>query len=638
MMIRLPTFTPRMWLILAHDLLATAAAVVASFFIRFEEAGLAERWRLLVVLLPAFVVYSGFIYGFSGLYKAKWRFTSLPDLFNIVRAATVLAVTLLALDYVLVAPNVYGAFFFGKITILLYWLLQIAFLSGPRIAYRYFRYTRTLQHAKAGDSTPILVVGRSADVDVLLRAIESGAVTKIRPVGILSPSLADRGQAIRGISVVGAPDDLESVVAEFSNRGTNVTRLVLTPSALAPEEKPETILMRARRLGLTTSRLPSLDNGGEALRLAPVNVEDLLLRPKVRIDYRRLEGFVRNKSIIVTGGGGSIGAEICDRIVTFGAGRVLVIENSEPALHAVLEALAVKQSRAKIEGRLADVRDRVRIFRLMNAFRPDIVFHAAALKHVPLLEQDWEEGVKTNVFGSVNVADAAASAGAAAMVMVSTDKAIEPVSVLGASKRFAEMYCQALDHDFARRGTGHERAMRLIAVRFGNVLASNGSVVPKFKAQIEAGGPLTVTHPEMVRYFMTIREACDLVVTAASHALEQAQRDVAVYVLNMGQPVKIVDLAERLIRLSGLEPGRDIDITFTGIRPGERLQEILFAREEPTAPIGIEGIVAAKPISPSLEAMRGWLAALEQGLAREDRSVIFGVLHDAVPDFSGEAA
>ena len=627
-----------MWLILVHDLLATAAAVVASFFIRFEEAGLTERWRFLVILLPAFVVYSGFIYGVSGLYKAKWRFTSLPDLFNIVRAATILAVTLLALDYVLLAPNVYGTFFFGKITIVLYWLLQIAFLSGPRIAYRYFRYTRTLQHAKAGGSTPILVVGRTADADVLLRAIESGAVTKIRPVGILSPSIADRGQAIRGISVFGGPDDIEGVITELSKRDINVTRLVHTPSALAPEANPETVLMRARRLGLATSRLPSLDDGGEALRLAPVNVEDLLLRPRVKIDYHRLEDFVRNKSIIVTGGGGSIGAEICDRIVTFGAGRVLVIENSEPALHAVLEMLAAKQSRAKIEGRLADVRDRTRIFRLMNAFRPDIVFHAAALKHVPLLEQDWAEGVKTNVFGSVNVADAAVAAGAAAMVVISTDKAIEPVSVLGASKRLAEMYCQALDNDFARRGGAHERAMRLIAVRFGNVLASNGSVVPKFKAQIEAGGPLTVTHPEMVRYFMTIREACDLVVTAASHALEAGQLGVAVYVLNMGQPVKIVDLAERMIRLSGLEPGRDIDITFTGIRPGERLQEILFAREEPTAPIGIEGIVAAKPVSPSLEAMRGWLAALEQGLAREDRSVIFGVLHDAVPDFGGEAA
>jgi O-antigen biosynthesis protein WbqV len=632
-MIRLSTFTPRMWLILA-----TAAAVIASFFIRFEETGLTDRWHFLAILLPAFVVYSGFVYVFSGLYKAKWRFTSLPDLFNIVRAATVLALTLLALDYVLVAPNVYGTFFFGKITIVLYWLLQIAFLSGPRIAYRYFRYTRTLRHAKAGDSMPILVVGRTADADVLLRAIESGAVKRIRPVGILSPSLADRGQAIRGISVLGGPDDIEAVVGELSKSGTDVTRLVLTPTALAPDAKPETILMRARRLGLVTSRLPSLDDGGEALRLAPVNVEDLLLRPKVRIDYRRLEAFVRDKSIIVTGGGGSIGAEICDRIVTFGARRVLVIENSEPALHAVLEALAAKQSRAKIEGRLADVRDRARMFRLMKTFRPSIVFHAAALKHVPLLEQDWEEGVKTNVFGSVNVADAAAAAGAAAMVMISTDKAIEPVSVLGASKRFAEMYCQALDNEFARRSAGHERPMRLIAVRFGNVLASNGSVVPKFKAQIEAGGPLTVTHPEMVRYFMTIREACDLVVTAASHALEQTQADVAVYVLNMGQPVKIVELAERLIRLSGLEPGRDIDITFTGIRPGERLQEILFAREEPTAPIGIEGIVAAKPVSPSLDAMRGWLAALEQGLGREDRSVIFGVLHDAVPDFSGEAA
>src|SRR5216684_6679326 len=258
-MIRLSTFTPRMWLILAHDLLVTAAAVLASFFIRFEEAGFAERWRLLVIVLPAFVLYSGFVYALSGLYKAKWRFTSLPDLFNIVRAATILAVTLLMLDYVLLAPNIYGTFFFGKTTIILYWLLQIAFLSGPRIAYRYFRYTRTLHHAKASESAPILVVGRAADADVLLRAIESGAVTKIRPVGILSPSLADRGQAIRGISVFGGPDDIEGVITQLSKRGTNVTRLVLTPSALAPEAKPEAVLMRARRLGLATNRLPSLD-------------------------------------------------------------------------------------------------------------------------------------------------------------------------------------------------------------------------------------------------------------------------------------------------------------------------------------------------------------------------------------------
>src|ERR1700681_230036 len=597
MIIRVSSLTPRQILIVVHDLVVTAVAIVASFYIRFEAPGLLDRLHPLLAVLPGYLVYAGMVYWLFHLYRGKWRFASLPDLSNIFRAVTVLALSLLVLDYVLVAPNVLGQFFFGKITILLYWFLQMFFLGGPRIAYRYFRYARTRHHAMAAEQAATLVLGRAADAEVLLRAIESSAVKKIWPVGILSPSPADQGQWMRGVAVLGGLDDLERVVRELAGRDQPVARVVFTPSALEPNLKPETILMKARRLGLTTSRLPSLDQGGEALRLAPVNVEDLLLRPGVKIDYRRLENFVRGKSIIVTGGGGSIGAEICDRIVTYGAARVLVIENSEPALHAVLEVLATKQSNATIEGRLADVRDRDRIFRLTTEFRPEILFHAAALKHVPLLERDWDEGVKTNVFGSVNVADAAAAAGAAAMVMISTDKAIEPVSVLGASKRFAEMYCQALDHDFARRAG---RSFRLIAVRFGNVLASNGSVVPKFKAQIDAGGPLTVTHPDMVRYFMTIREACDLVITAASHALGADRGDVAVYVLNMGQPVKIVDLAERMIRLSGLEPGRDIDIVFTGARPGERMQEILFAREEPTVDIGFVGIVAARPAQPSI--------------------------------------
>jgi FlaA1/EpsC-like NDP-sugar epimerase len=264
------------------------------------------------------------------------------------------------------------------------------------------------------------------------------------------------------------------------------------------------------------------------------------------------------------------------------------------------------------------------------------VFHAAALKHVPILERDWSEGVKTNIFGSVNVADAALAAGAEAMVMISTDKAIEPVSMLGLTKRFAEMYCQALDHDLVTQSADKPR-MRLISVRFGNVLASNGSVVPKFKAQIEAGGPVTVTHPDMVRYFMTIREACDLVITAATHALAPTRPDVSVYVLEMGQPVKIVDLAERMIRLSGLEPGRDIEVVFTGMRPGERLNEILFAIEEPPVQIGIPGIMAAKPNEPPMTTLRKWLAELEAAIANNDRVIIRAVLKDAVPEFGGTA-
>jgi O-antigen biosynthesis protein WbqV len=306
-------------------------------------------------------------------------------------------------------------------------------------------------------------------------------------------------------------------------------------------------------------------------------------------------------------------------------------------LHAVLERLAVKSSVTVVEGRIADIRDRERIFRLIAESKPNLVFHAAALKHVPILERDWDEGIKTNVFGSVNVADAARDAGADAMVMISTDKAIEPVSVLGATKRLAEMYCQALDAARgADRGNGGKPAIRMIAVRFGNVLASNGSVVPKFKSQIEAGGPVTVTHPDMVRYFMTIREACDLVITAASHALGPNRSDTSVYVLNMGQPIKIVDLAERMIRLSGLEPGRDVDIVFTGIRPGERLNEILFAREEGGSDIGIEGVVAATPVCPSVAAVQGWIVKLQRDLDAGERTAIYGVLREAVPNFADE--
>ena len=635
-MTRFLNLNSRNLLIAIHDALATTLAVFASFYLRFEGDLFTERLPLLLRILPYFIAFSVVVCYTFNLTTTKWRFISLPDALNILRVATVLTVALLVLDYIFVAPNVKGTFFLGKITIILYWFLEVFFLSASRFAYRYFRYTRVRRHARAEDASSALLIGRAADAEILLRGIESGAVKRIWPVGVLSPSPADRGHLIRNIPVLGGIDDVEDVIADFARRNKPITRVVMTPSAFDPEAHPEAVLMRARRLGLIVSRLPSLESG-ETPRLTTVAVEDLLLRPSENIDYTRLESLVKNKAIIVTGGGGSIGSEICDRVVTFGAARLLIIENSEPALYAVTEALAAHGTGAVIEGRIADIRDRERILGLMNEFKPDIVFHAAALKHVPILERDWSEGVKTNIFGSVNVADAALAAGADAMVMISTDKAIEPVSMLGLTKRFAEMYCQALDHDLAFQLGGKPR-MRLISVRFGNVLASNGSVVPKFKAQIEAGGPVTVTHPDMVRYFMTIREACDLVITAATHAMAPVRPDVSVYVLNMGQPVKIVDLAERMIRLSGLEPGHDIDIVFTGMRPGERLNEILFAIEEPPAEIGVAGIMAAKPNEPPMASLRKWIAALEQAIATDDRATIKAVLKDAIPEFRSSAA
>ncbi|HEY2211840.1 MAG TPA: SDR family NAD(P)-dependent oxidoreductase, partial [Bradyrhizobium sp.] len=411
-MMRFSNLTLRNVLIATHDALATTLAVVASFYLRFEGDAFFDRLPLLLRILPYFVIFSVLVCYAFNLTTTKWRFISLPDALNILRVATVLTVGLLVLDYIFVAPNVHGtpvapnvqgAFFLGKITIVLYWFLEVFFLSASRFAYRYFRYTRVRRHAKAEDASPTLLIGRAADAEILLRGIESGAVKRIWPVGLLSPSPADRGQTIRNIPVLGGIDDIEDVIGDFARRNKPIMRVVMTPSAFDPEAHPESVLMRARRLGLIVSRLPSLESG-DAPRLTTVAVEDLLLRPSENIDYSRLEALVKNKAVIVTGGGGSIGSEICDRVATFGAARLLVIENSEPALYAVTEALAARKTSAVIEGRIADIRDRERILQLMNEFKPDIVFHAAALKHVPILERDWSEGVKTNIFGSVNVA------------------------------------------------------------------------------------------------------------------------------------------------------------------------------------------------------------------------------------------
>ncbi|MGY2051161.1 SDR family NAD(P)-dependent oxidoreductase [Methylobacterium sp. JK268] len=619
--------------ILAHDLVATALAVTLTFLIRFDGERLAERIAHVPVLLPPFVAYAGLVYRAFGLYRTKWRFASLPDLAAMVRAVAVLTLSLLLLDYVLVSPSLFGIYFFGKIAIGLYFVLQLFLLGGPRLAFRYLKYSRSRQsHARAA-TTPTLLLGRGADIEVVLRAIEAGTVKKLSPQGILSPRAEETGEQLRGVPVLGALTDLERVVADLAARGVPVRRLVATPSALVPEADPDALLARARRLGLPLARVASLGEGLRDAELAPLEIEDLLLRPTVPIDRPRLERFLAGQRVVVTGGGGSIGSEICARAVAFGAASLLVLENSEPALHGVLTRPALTEGETAVTGVIADIRDRERLFAVLRDFRPDAVFHAAALKQVPYLERDWSEGIKTNVFGSVNVADAALAAGARALVMISTDKAIEPVSQLGVTKRFAEMYAQALD---AAGGTA-----RLVAVRFGNVLGSVGSVVPVFKAQIARGGPVTVTHPDMVRYFMTVREAADLVLTAASHA-DREGRDpqagdqrAAVYVLKMGQPVRIRDLAERMIRLAGFEPGTDIEVAVTGARPGERLNEILFARDEPMVNLdGIEGVMAAKPIFADRAQLENWLARLRAAVAEDDRAAAEAVFAEAVPDFA----
>ncbi|MEQ8369248.1 MAG: polysaccharide biosynthesis protein, partial [Alphaproteobacteria bacterium] len=346
-----------------------------------------------------------------------------------------------------------------------------------------------------------------------------------------------------------------------------------------------------------------------------------------------VERLLHGRRVLVTGAGGSIGRELARQIAAYGPAALVLADLSEFALYQVDLDINMAAADVARHARLCDVRDGAALDRLLAEGRPDLVFHAAALKHVPMVEAQPLEGIRTNTLGTAALADACRRAGVARMVLISTDKAVNPKSVMGATKRAAERYCQALD---LARGDGNGHATRFVTVRFGNVLGSTGSVVPLFRRQIAAGGPLTVTHPDMRRYFMTVREAVELILQASAAAgPEQAG---AIHVLDMGRPVAILDLAKRMIRLAGLEPERDIAITFTGLRPGEKLDEELFHDGEPPAPTALPGILQARPRAGDVAEIAGLLKPLAEAVARHDRAAALSILSRLVPEFSPDAA
>jgi FlaA1/EpsC-like NDP-sugar epimerase len=629
MSVKSRTSGPRSVAIMTHDLVTTPLAIGLALYLRYPGNAPIQVDALFWVV-PLFTVYAGFVYRFFRLYESKWRFASLPDLFNIFRAASLLAVSLLVVDFALIARGAVTSFAIGEKACLLYWILQMTMLGGSRIAYRYFRYVQARRTGRRERAPSILVLGRSTEAEIALRSIEEGMRHRFVARGVLSPRASDRGVAIRGVPVLGDYDELERIVGEATEEGNPIARLIFAPSEFTSGADSERVVATAKRLGVALSRLQTVEFGG-ASALAPIEIEDLLFRPSVESDLSKLGAFVRDRRVAVTGGGGSIGSEICSRVLALGAAELLIVDNSEPALFAISERLEALTPSTPIRAAVADVRDRSRLLSLFEQFRPDIVFHAAALKQVPQLELDWAEGVKTNIFGSVNVIEATVAVGAAG-VLISTDKAVDPVSVLGATKRFSEMYAQLVDSERAGRSGGP----RLISVRFGNVLGSVGSVVPKFKAQIERGGPVTVTHPEMVRYFMTVREAVDLVISAAAHGASTTLASSArasVYVLKMGQPARILDLAEKMIRLAGYEPRVDIDIVFTGSRRGERLNEILFSGNEPLVDIGVDGVTAAQTAPVDRASMTRWLAELAAAVEKGERAASERVYSEAIPNF-----
>jgi FlaA1/EpsC-like NDP-sugar epimerase len=477
-------------------------------------------------------------------------------------------------------------------------LTLLVLLGTPRVYYRWRRGRPAIKPAHL-DARSILLVGSIEDADLFIRALSQDRRQAFRVEGLLASSDRQTGRRIQGHRILGSLNDAANVLGQLQLEDRLPGTLVFVTPELSGARLAQ-VVAQADRFGLQVRQAPrptalSDPDKPRPVELRPVAIEDLLNRPQVPLDRDGMARLIQGRRAIVTGAGGTIGSELARQIAAFGPGTLILLDNGEYALWQIDLELAETHPQVRRRAMIADIRDEARIRTIFEEHRPELVFHAAALKHVPMVEANPLEGMATNAAGTRHVADAARATGALAMVLISTDKAVNPTSVMGASKRLAEMYCQALDISARAAHQG----MRCITVRFGNVLGSTGSVVPLFQRQLARGGPLTVTHPDMQRYFMTVREAVGLVLQASVLGVNGASlpsgENGGIFVLDMGEPVKIVDLARQMIRLAGLQPEQDIEIRFTGLRPGEKLYEELFHGKEPPIPTGYPGLLMASP-------------------------------------------
>ena len=626
----------RALLAFVHDVLMAALSVVVSLYLRLGGDIVDYEPRLTITYILGFTVIAASVFLLTGLYRGIWRYASLPDLFNIARAVTLTVAVFLPVMFVITRLEA-----LPRSTLLIDWFVLVALLGAPRLAYRLFKdrgLDHILERAKH-PSVPVLLISAKDGADTFIREMTRDPRAVYRVVGVLADTPSRVGREIYRVPVLGTIDALEDVVERLDRRGRRPQKLIVTAQNFTGAQV-RGLLERADALAIPLARLPrltdfrrNLDDAERAVE--PIALEDLLGRPQAVLDRDGMAQLITGRRVLVTGAGGTIGAELARQIAAFAPGRLVLLDNGEFALYAIDAELRERFPELAPLPLLRDVRERAQVEEVVVAERPEIVFHAAALKHLPMVEANPIEGVLTNIIGSRNVAEAARAFGASLVVMISTDKAVNPTSVLGASKRLAESFCQAIDLYEARRRAPYRQGTRYVTVRFGNVLGSPGSVVPLFARQLAAGGPLTVTHPDVSRFFMTVREAVELVLQASalSPASETTEARGKIFVLDMGEPVKIADLAHQMIRLAGLRADRDIKIAFIGLRPGEKLHEELFHSAEPLMPTANPAIRLAAPRAADYAMLVRSIDELEEyaRLRREDR--VLGLLERLVPEY-----
>ncbi|MDO8607803.1 MAG: nucleoside-diphosphate sugar epimerase/dehydratase [Phaeospirillum sp.] len=612
----------------AHDVVMAAASFVAALYLRLGD-GIWQYWGsgdlLLGTALFAAVAVPVFLS--QRLYRGVWRYASVSDMTALVRASTLTVLIFMALLFLMTRLQS-----LPRSVLIINWFVLLSLLGGPRFFYRMFKDRVQAVRSARGDAIPALLVGAGDEAELFIRATRADDA-EYRAVGLVSERGARVGRNIHGIDVLGSIDELEAVVEGLRRRGQSPHHLIITDHRLDGAVVRD-LLDTADRLGMVLARIPRLTDlragvGEEQLTLRPIAVEDLLGRPQLALDRTSMEGLIKGRRVMVTGAGGSIGSELVRQISAFGPARLVLFEACEFNLYTIDQELSRLNGGLEHVPVLGDVRDAVRVGSVMAEHRPELVFHAAALKHVPMVECNPEEGMLTNAVGTRIVVDSCIKAGVGLMVQISTDKAVNPTNVMGASKRVAEMYAQALDLAAGEQPGG----TRFVTVRFGNVLGSTGSVVPLFQKQLAEGGPLTVTHPDMTRYFMTVHEAVELVLQASAFGVEHPDYRGKIFVLDMGEPVRIVHLARQMIRLAGLRPDKDIQISFTGLRPGEKLFEEIFHGAEPPVATGRPGVLVAAPRAVDAEELGVAIAELGQACRAHQPRAALAILRRLVPEY-----
>ena len=607
----------RILLLVVTDMVAVMASSALSLYVRYEFSFMSiepQFWKAIqdAYLLNVFVTL--IIFYIFRLYNSVWRYASDTEMVNVVIAVTICSIMQPVIFWLLgtYVPRSFP-FFYG--------FFMAIFTGGVRFSYRFLRMVQNkrLNHFNTPERQNYMIVGAGASGNAILQEVQSSKYLSMHVACFIDDNPGCQGKYLRGVPIVGGRDKIAESVEKY-----DVDEIIIAiPSASRSELKPllEICKETGRRIQILPGMYQIIKGDVNVSNLREVQIEDLLGRDPIEVNVDEIIGYVRDKVVLVTGGGGSIGSELCRQVARHSPRRLVILDIYENNAYEIQQELRRDYPELDLEVLIGSVRNTMRVDEIFREYRPDIVYHAAAHKHVPLMEDSPNEAIKNNVFGTLKVAAAADRYGTGRFVMISTDKAVNPTNIMGASKRICEMVIQNMNR---------KSRTEYVAVRFGNVLGSNGSVVPLFKKQIEQGGPVTVTHPDIIRYFMTIPEAVSLVLQAGAYA-----KGGEIFVLDMGEPMKILDLAKNMIKLSGYRVNEDIRIEFTGLRPGEKMYEELLMQEEGLKETANRMIYIGRPIEYDDELFERQLERLQEASVNESQD-IRALVREIVPSYQYE--